>query len=89
LDTVDLETLPWERETTGLWIDVPKPTLELMDNKGIKASEAIHAAQHAFLNCFVMGADLKTECKVAVKEYKTTKSRRQRPGRQVLSRLLV
>jgi len=83
LDVVDLETEPWQRETTGMWIDVPKSILDLMLAKGLKASEAIHAAQHAVLNRFVMASDLKTECKVAVKEYKTTESQRKRPGRLI------
>jgi DEAD/DEAH box helicase domain-containing protein len=34
-----------------------------MLSRDINAAEAIHAAQHAFLNRFPMAADLKTECK--------------------------
>jgi DEAD/DEAH box helicase domain-containing protein len=64
-----------------MWIDIPKAILELMQSKGINPAEAIHAAQHSFLNRFAMAADLKTECKVAVKEYKTTESQRKRPAR--------
>jgi DEAD/DEAH box helicase domain-containing protein len=60
---VDLETAPWERQTTGTWIDVPKKLLDFMLSRDINAAEAIHAAQHAFLNRFPMAADLKTECK--------------------------
>jgi DEAD/DEAH box helicase domain-containing protein len=63
LDAVDLETAPWERQTTGAWIDVPKPVLDSMRSRNINATEAIHAAQHAFLNRFPMAADLRTECK--------------------------
>jgi DEAD/DEAH box helicase domain-containing protein len=81
LDVVDLETEPWRRETTGLWIDIPTPTLKLMLAKGINAAAAIHAAEHAFLNRFVLSADLKTECKVPEKEYRTTESNRKRPAR--------
>ena len=81
LDAVNLETEPWLRETTGFWIDVPKPILELMRLKNINAAESIHAAQHAFLNQFDMAADLRTECKLAEKEYRSTESQRKRPGR--------
>jgi DEAD/DEAH box helicase domain-containing protein len=81
LDAVDLDTQPWERETTGLWVDVPRSILELMRVKGINPAEAIHAAEHAFLNRFAMAADMKTECKAAEKEYKTTESQRKRPAR--------
>jgi hypothetical protein len=63
LDAVDLDTAPWERETTGAWVDIPKTTLDVLRRKGINAAEAIHAAQHAFLNRFAMASDLKTECK--------------------------
>jgi DEAD/DEAH box helicase domain-containing protein len=49
--------------------------------KGINPAEAIHAAEHAFLNRFAMAADMKTECKAAEKEYKTTESQRKRPAR--------
>jgi DEAD/DEAH box helicase domain-containing protein len=81
LDVVDLDTQPYERETTGMWIDVPKAVLEFMVSKGINPAEAIHAAEHAFLNCFPMSRDVKTECKAPEKEYKTTESQRKRPAR--------
>lgn len=64
-----------------MWIDVPRPTLELMRNTGINAAEAIHAAEHAIMNRFALAADLKTECKVAEKEYKVAVSQRKRPAR--------
>ena len=81
IDTVDLETPPWERETTGMWLDIPKATLVLMNNNGINPAEAIHAAEHAFLNRFSLAVDLKTECKVPEKEYKASASQRKRPAR--------
>jgi DEAD/DEAH box helicase domain-containing protein len=83
LDTVDLDTAPWIRDTQGLWIDVPRAVLGLMREKGINAAEAIHAAQHAFLNQFAMAADLKTECKPAEKEYAARQTSRKRPGRLI------
>ena len=52
-----------------------------MRNTGINAAEAIHAAEHAIMNRFALAADLKTECKVAEKEYKVAVSQRKRPAR--------
>ncbi|KAH9951273.1 DEAD/H helicase [Amylocystis lapponica] len=83
IDAVDLDTPPWERETTGMWMDVPKPILELMQNSGMNPAEAIHAAEHAFLNRFALATDLNTECKVPEKEYKASSSQRKRPARLI------
>lgn len=83
LDAVDVDTPPWEREANGFWIDVPKLTLKLMRAHGIHPAEAIHAAEHAFLNRFPLAADMGTECKPAEKEYKATPSQRKRPARLV------
>lgn len=84
IESVALDTPPWERETTGMWLDVPKPTLQLLESHAINPAEAIHAASHAFLNQFALAKDLGTECKVAEKEYKATESKRKRPARSVL-----
>ena len=84
LDTVDLEMPPFERSTTGFWIDLPKATLDILRQKGINAAEAIHSAAHAFLNRFPMAADVRTECKVPVKEYLAAGSKRKRPARCVI-----
>lgn len=96
LDSVDVETPPWERDSTGMWLDVPKSALMIMEEvtfcapflaiahvvqADINAAEAIHSAQHAFLNQFAMAADLRTECKAAEKEYKKAESSRKRPAR--------
>ncbi|KAH8117220.1 DEAD/H helicase [Phellopilus nigrolimitatus] len=83
LDTVDLEMPPFERRTTGFWIDVPKATLDILRLKAINAAEAIHGAEHAFLNRFPMAADMKTECKVPVKEYMAADTKRKRPARLI------
>ena len=84
LDTVDLEMPPFERSTSGLWIDVPRGILDIFCRKALNAAEAIHSAEHAFLNQFTMAADVKTECKVAKKEYMEKDSSRKRPARLVL-----
>lgn len=64
----------------GFWLDVPKKILDMMNHHGIHPAEAIHAAEHAFLNRFAFSADLGTECKAAEKEYSKTNSRK-RPAR--------
>lgn len=94
LDAVDLDTPSWNRVTTGLWIDVSASILSLFKAKGINPAEAIHAAQHAFLNRFPLAQDVKTECKAPEKEYKATESNRKRPARQATidvasSRLMI
>lgn len=81
LDVVDLDTEPWQRETTGMWIDVPKSTLQLLSSKNINPASAIHSAEHAFLNRFALSVDLKTECKAPEKEFKKAESERRRPAR--------
>ncbi|KAF8184950.1 P-loop containing nucleoside triphosphate hydrolase protein [Mycena galopus ATCC 62051] len=97
LDTVNLENLPWQHETTGynsqiflaevnlwgrFWIDVPSPTLKLLRNKQFKPAAAIHSAAHALLNRFVL-KDVKTECKAPEKENKQQESSRKRPARLI------
>ena len=81
LDSVDLNTPPWEREATGFWLDIRKDVIDLMISKSLNPAEAIHAAEHAFLNRFSLAKDLKTECKIAEKEYRTSDSQRKRPAR--------
>ncbi|KAH9901228.1 DEAD/H helicase [Cubamyces lactineus] len=83
IDAVDLDTPPWQRETTGMWLDVPKSALELLRASGMNPAEAIHSAQHAFLNRFALAVDLRTECKVPEKEYKAAASQRKRPARLI------
>ena len=88
IDAVDVDTPPYQRETTGFWLDLPQPILQLMIDRGLHPAEAIHAAEHAFLNRFALGADLGTECKAAEKEYKSTTTARKRPARYSVLRLV-
>jgi len=75
LDAVDLLTPPWDRETTGLWIDLPTPVLDALRLSGIDGAEAIHAAEHAFLNQFPLSEDLKTDCRVVQEDNKDSQVR--------------
>jgi len=81
LDVVDVDMPPYERDSTGLWIDLSPEALKLMNEKEIQVAAALHSAEHAFLNRFAMAADLRTECKNAAKEFKTKVSNRKRPAR--------
>lgn len=86
LDAVDIETPPYVRKTVGMWIDVPKSVLELFRRKGLNPAEGIHSAQHLVLNmsplfAFAMDGDIKTECKIAEKEYAASPTSRKRPAR--------
>ncbi|CAE7103621.1 unnamed protein product [Rhizoctonia solani] len=83
LDVVDIQTPPYERMTTGMWMDVPKSILQLLRYKGINPAEAIHAAAHAVLNRTHLSTDLKTECKVPSKEYAQRETSRKRPARLI------
>ncbi|KAK0448318.1 P-loop containing nucleoside triphosphate hydrolase protein [Desarmillaria tabescens] len=83
-DVVDLDNDPWEQETVGMWLDVPKQIPGWLNNKGIKPAAAIHAAEHAFLNKFALAQDVRTECKAEEKEIKIQKeSQRKRPARLI------
>ncbi|CAE6406342.1 unnamed protein product [Rhizoctonia solani] len=83
LDVVDIQTPPYERMTTGMWIDVPKFILKLLNDKGINPAEAIHSASHAVLNQTHLSTDLKTECKTPSKEYAQRETSRKRPARLI------
>ncbi|KAI6036863.1 DEAD H helicase [Pisolithus microcarpus] len=83
LDVVDVDTPPWERQGTGLWLDVPQNILGLLRSKAISPAAAIHSACHAWMNSFALAADLRTECKAAEKEMKAAESRRKRPARLI------
>jgi DEAD/DEAH box helicase domain-containing protein len=86
LETVDLETPPFEQDSSGMWVDIPRPVLELLFRKGRNPAEGIHSAQHAVLSLtplYSMSAtgDVRTECKSPVKEYSSSDSKVKRPGR--------
>ncbi|KAI0030364.1 DEAD/H helicase [Vararia minispora EC-137] len=83
LDTVFVDMPPYERTTTGFWIDVSKPALDLMTGINISLAAAIHSAQHAVLNRLQMTTDIRTECKPAEKENMKGPTTRMRPARLI------
>ncbi|SJX62501.1 related to HRQ1-putative RecQ helicase [Sporisorium reilianum f. sp. reilianum] len=88
LDAVEVDCPPFIRHTRGLWIDVPTWLVDAMTEKRINVAAAIHAAEHALLSLTPMfvvsvAGDVRTECKVAEKEYAAKPSSRKRPARLV------
>ncbi|EGX94678.1 DEAD/DEAH box helicase, putative [Cordyceps militaris CM01] len=86
LDAVQVDNRPIIRYTKGMWLDIPKSALDILNSHGINAAASIHAAQHcvmSLLPTFVISApeDVRTECKVALKEFATEETARKRPGR--------
>lgn len=86
LDAVQVDNPPIIRFTKGMWLDVPKFALDILKNKKINAAASIHAAQHcvmSLLPTFVISApeDVRTECKVALKEFAQQETTRKRPAR--------
>ena len=73
LDAVAVDNPPIDIFTKGVWLDVPKRALEILESRHLNIAAAIHAAEHAVLSLlptFVISSpgDVRTECKVAKKE---------------------
>lgn len=86
LDAVQVENPPIEILSKGMWLDVPKSALEILNSRRLNIAGAIHAAEHAILSLmphFVisMPGDVRTECKVAIKEFAKKETSRKRPAR--------
>ena len=86
LDAVQVDNPPIEIFSKGMWLDVPKSALEIMMLRRLNIAASIHAAEHAILSLmpqFVisMPGDVRTECKVAIKEMQRKETTRKRPAR--------
>lgn len=86
LDAVEVDNPPITIYSKGMWLDVPRRALEILDSHRLNVAAAIHAAEHALMSLmpmFVvsMPGDVRTECKVAVKEFAKKASQRKRPAR--------
>ncbi|KAI9774566.1 MAG: hypothetical protein M1840_002815 [Geoglossum simile] len=86
LDAVEVDNLPIEILSKGMWLDVPKSALDILKSRSLNIAGAIHAAEHAILSLmpnFVisMPGDVRTECKVAIKEFAKRETSRKRPAR--------
>ena len=86
LDAVQVDNPPIEIFSKGMWLDVPKSALEILNSRRLNVAGAIHAAEHAILSLmpqFVisMPGDVRTECKNAIKEFAKKETSRKRPAR--------
>ncbi|KAL9131544.1 MAG: hypothetical protein Q9217_000558 [Psora testacea] len=86
LDAVQVDNPPIEIFSKGMWLDVPKIALEILNSRRLNVAGAIHAAEHAILSLmpqFVISVpgDVRTECKNALKEFATKETSRKRPAR--------
>ncbi|KAF2637476.1 P-loop containing nucleoside triphosphate hydrolase protein [Massarina eburnea CBS 473.64] len=86
LDAVEVDNPPIILLSKGMWLDVPKSALDILKEKRLNIAAAIHASEHAVLSLmpnFVisMPGDVRTECKVALKEFAKKETSRKRPAR--------
>ena len=86
LDAVEVENPPIIIHSKGMWLDVPKFALEILNSRRLNIAGAIHAAEHAIISLmpqFVisMPGDVRTECKNALKEFASKPTSRKRPAR--------
>ncbi|KAJ9635842.1 ATP-dependent 3'-5' DNA helicase [Coniosporium tulheliwenetii] len=86
LDAVQVDNPPIILFSKGMWLDVPKSALEILNSRRLNVAGAIHAAEHAILSLmpnFVisMPGDVRTECKNALKEFQQRDTARKRPAR--------
>ncbi|KAF7885301.1 uncharacterized protein EAF01_011366 [Botrytis porri] len=86
LDAIQVDNPPIIIHSKGMWLDVPKLALEILVAKRLNVAGAIHAAEHAVLSLmpnFVISlpGDVRTECKIAVKDFAQKETTRKRPAR--------
>jgi len=86
LDAVQVDNPPIVLHSKGMWLDVPKTAIEILNERRLNVAAGIHAAEHAVLSLmpnFVvsMPGDVRTECKNALKEFAKKETSRKRPAR--------
>lgn len=86
LDAVHVDNPPVVRHSKGMWIDLPRRALEILEGRRLHVGGAIHAAEHAIMSLvpnFVLSSldDVRTECKNAFKEFARQATSRRRPAR--------
>ncbi|KAF2877642.1 hypothetical protein BDV95DRAFT_481793 [Massariosphaeria phaeospora] len=86
LDAVHVDNPPIILYSKGMWLDVPKSALDILKSRRLNIAAAIHAAEHAVLSLMPnyvvsMPGDVRTECKVALKEFAKRETQRKRPAR--------
>jgi DEAD/DEAH box helicase domain-containing protein len=86
LDAVQVDNPPIILFSKGMWLDVPKSAMDILNSKRLNIAAGIHAAQHAVMSLmpnFVisMPGDVRTECKFTIKEFSKKETQRKRPAR--------
>ncbi|KAK3082172.1 hypothetical protein LTS18_000102 [Coniosporium uncinatum] len=86
LDAVEVDNPPIIIHSKGMWLDVPKRAVEILNERRLNVAGAIHAAEHAILSLMPnyvisMPGDVRTECKNALKEFAKRETKRKRPAR--------
>ncbi|KAL8381210.1 hypothetical protein RB595_005476 [Gaeumannomyces hyphopodioides] len=86
LDAVHVDNPPVVRFSKGMWLDVPRAALEILEERRLNAAASIHAAEHAVMSLmpnFVISGpgDVRTECKAGLKEFSRRETSRKRPAR--------
>ncbi|KAK5998193.1 ATP-dependent helicase HRQ1 [Cladobotryum mycophilum] len=86
LDAIQVDNPPVIRYSKGMWLDMPRQALEILQSRRLNVAAAVHAAEHAVMSLlptFVisMPGDVRTECKVALKEFAKKETQRKRPAR--------
>ena len=82
MEVIDLVLPPFELSTHGFWVDLPRGTKAAVEEAGILFRDAMHAAQHVFVNCLPLfvrcdRADIETE-------HASIDQIRDRPGRFIV-----
>lgn len=86
LDAVEVDNPPITIMSKGMWLDVPRQALEILNSRRLNVAAAIHAAEHAILSLMPnyvisMPGDVRTECKYSLKEFQQKETKRKRPAR--------
>lgn len=72
LDAVEVDNPPIVIMSKGMWLDIPRAALEILDSHRLNIAGAIHAAEHAVMSLMPnyvisMPGDVRTECKNPLK----------------------
>jgi len=81
LDVVDVDMPPYERDSTGLWIDLSPEALKLMNEKEIQVAAACTRPSTPSSTASLWPQISGPSAKNAAKEFKTKVSTRKRPAR--------
>lgn len=87
LDSVEVNNPPVKYRSKGVWIDLPKDLINLIQNHRLNLAGSIHAIEHAIMNVLprfvTIGNydEVGCECKAPEKEFAKRETKRKRPAR--------